>query len=248
MSHSSQTSSRRRPGMLKGLRQLRLEFEPDTLGEDIAAAEDVDAEQLMISGERGFSFFEDESYHSTRPSLNANSRSGRCPGSDGGSATDASGVRTLGLEKSVRDNEEFITHQDEWNGCGLELRVWAGPVQPHKNPIINEYRQLVLNYGSLRDGVGPASPCQVHAGVPERSLIFHTAWRTAIMPPGELVPPALEDVAGMGDVLAALKRHRATARFQYDNLKRERRDVALSAPLGAPHFFWTGNLEVSTKQ
>ncbi|OAA76041.1 hypothetical protein LEL_05725 [Akanthomyces lecanii RCEF 1005] len=100
----------------------------------------------------------------------------------------------------------------------------------------------------LRYGVGPVSPAQVLAGVPEKSYIFHTAWRAAIMPPGELACPAPQELAGMQDVLDALKRHRATGRSLYQDLQHSRKDATLRVPPGAPHFFWTGSLEVSTKR
>ncbi|KAJ4152953.1 hypothetical protein LMH87_009470 [Akanthomyces muscarius] len=247
-SHSNQVSSWRWPGMLKGLRHLRLEFDPDTLVKDTSAAEDIDAEHLMNSGERGFSFFEDESHLSTRPSPDAKSRGARRLGTDGASATDTSAQQVGEADNSDRDNSEAITYHDEWNGCGFQLRVWSGPVQPHSNPIINQYRRLVLNHRSLRYGVGPVSPAQVLAGVPEKSYIFHTAWRAAIMPPGELACPAPQELAGMQDVLDALKRHRATGRSLYQDLQHSRKDATLRVPPGAPHFFWTGSLEVSTKR
>ncbi|OAR02125.1 hypothetical protein LLEC1_03963 [Akanthomyces lecanii] len=246
-SHFGQVSSWRWPGMLKGLRHLRLEFVPDTLNKDTSEAEDVDAEQLLNSGERGFSFFEDESHHSTRSTPDAKSRGVRRRETDGASATDASAERDGVSEKSDRDNLESITYQDEWNGCGFQLRVWSGPAQPHSNPIVNEYRRLVLNHHGLRDGVSPASPAQVLAGAPAKSYIFQTAWRAAIMPPGELGCPASQELAGMHDVLDALKKYRATGRSLYEDLQSSRKNVALRVPLGAPHFFWTGSLEVSTE-
>ncbi|ATY63533.1 leucine rich repeat domain containing [Cordyceps militaris] len=245
---TSGSSSWREPGVLRGLRHLRLEFEADTLGDDTTATEDLDAEQLMNSGEKGFSFFEDESHHSTRSRPDAKSRAERRLGTDGANATDVSAGQDRELDKTARDNGEVTTHWDEWNGCSFKLQVWTGPMQPHSNPIINEYHRLVLNHPSLCDGVGPVSPAQVLAGVPERSYIFHTAWHAALMPPGELAPPALQDLTGMRDVLDALKKDRATGRAQYEDLLRKRKHVALPAPLGAPHFFWTGNLEVLTKQ
>ncbi|KAM3449432.1 hypothetical protein MY3296_006897 [Beauveria thailandica] len=246
-SHSGQAASWHWPGMLKGLRHLRLEFGPDCPGKDTTAAEDVDARYLMSSGERGFSFFEGESHDSTRSS-DAKSRVARRLRSDSASATDISAGPDKELEKVKRDNAEFIHYQDEWNGCGFELQVWAGPAHPHSNPIINDYRRLVLSHRNLCASVGPASPAQVLAGVPERSYIFHTAWRAALMPPGELATPAPQDLAGMRDVLDALKQHRAAGRSWYQDLQHSQKHSTLGVPLGAPHFYWTGSLEVSTKQ
>lgn len=246
--HSSQTSSWRWPGMLKGLRHLRLEFDPDTLDKHTSAAEDVDAEHLMNSGMRGFSFFEDESHLFTRSSPDTKSRGARRLETDGASATVTSVEQFGESHKTERDNSEAMTYHDGWNGCGFHLRVWSGPAQPHSNPIINEYRRLVLNHHSLRDGVGPVSPAQVIAGVPEKSYIFHTAWRAAIMPPGELGCPAPHELAGMRNVLDALKRQRTTGRELYQDLQHSRKDATLRVPPGTPHFFWTGSLEVSTKR
>ncbi|KAM3466949.1 hypothetical protein MY5147_008915 [Beauveria neobassiana] len=246
-SHSSQAASWHWPGMLKGLRHLRLEFGPDCPGKDTTAAEDVDAGHLMSSGERGFSFFEGESHHSARSS-DTKSRVARRLRSDSASATDVSAGQDNELEKAKRDKAEFIHYQDEWNGCGFELQVWAGPAHPHSNPIINDYRRLVLNHRNLCASVGPASPAQVLAGVPEKSYVFHTAWRAALMPPGELATPAPQDLAGMRDVLGALKQHRAAGRACYQDLQGSQKHATLGVPLGAPHFYWTGSLEVSTKQ
>ncbi|KAJ3493739.1 hypothetical protein NLG97_g4544 [Lecanicillium saksenae] len=244
---SSQATSWRWPGMLSGIRHLRLEFEPDTLGKDTTTAEDVDAEQLMNSGERGFSFFEDENHYSRRTPTEPKSGAARSLNTGGTSTIAASAADDDDLQKTVRDNAEFFIHNDEWNGRSFKLQVWAGSVQPHRNLVVNEYRRLVTNHKTLRHGLGPVSPAQVLAGVPEKTYIFHTAWRAAIMPPGELASPAPQDLTGMQDVLGALKKHRITGRELYQDLQRKRENATLRVPLGAPHFFWTGSLEVSTK-
>lgn len=233
-------------GMLRGLRHLRLEFEPDTLGDGASTSEDVDPEQLMNSGERGFSFFEQESRHFTRSMPDTKSRNARYPSADAGNTRITSEGQGGGVQKSARDNVEAITYHDEWNGCGYAVQVWAGPAQPHANPIVNEYRRLVLNHDSLREDVGPVSPSQVIAGAPDRSYIFHAAWRATLMPPDQLTVPAPADVTGMQDVLELLKKQRAAGRVKYTDLQNKRTDATLRVPLGAPHFFWTGSLEVST--
>lgn len=243
-SHLEQASSWRWPGMLNGLRHLRLEFDADAMGQG-TSAEDVDAEHLMNSGQRGFSFFEQEGQHSTRPSADAKSRNARL-GIDGANTPTASVPHEGSLAESARDTVESVTYRGQWNGGDFSVQVWAGSAQPHDNPIVNDYRRLVLNHQSLRDGVGPATPAQVAAGVPAGAYIFHTAWRATIMPPGELESPAAQDLTGMQDVLDGLKRHRATGRVHYNDLQTKRTDATLRVPLGAPHFFWTGSLEVST--
>lgn len=236
------SSSWRWPGMLKGLRQLRLEFEPDAMDEGFSTSDDLDAEELMNSGEMGFSFFEDE--RRTRPATEAKSRFAKDSNAQCYSGTYKLGSIDTEMAERYRDNEEFVTYQGEWNGEGFEIPVWVGSAHSHRNPIVGEYRRLVMQHG-MRDGVGPATPGQLLAGAPDRSYIFHTAWCAAIMPQ-ELRSPALPDLTGMKDVLSALKNHRATGRVNYERTLRE--NATLRVPLGDPHFFWTGRLEASTEQ
>jgi hypothetical protein len=228
--------------MLKGLRQLRLEFEPDAMDEGFSTSDDLDAEELMNSGEMGFSFFEDE--RRTRPATEAKSRFAKDSNAQCYSGTYKLGSIDTEMAERYRDNEEFVTYQGEWNGEGFEIPVWVGSAHSHRNPIVGEYRRLVMQHG-MRDGVGPATPGQLLAGAPDRSYIFHTAWCAAIMPQ-ELRSPALPDLTGMKDVLSALKNHRATGRVNYERTLRE--NATLRVPLGDPHFFWTGRLEASTEQ
>ena len=236
------SSSWRWPGMLTGLRQLRLEFEPDAMDEGFSTSDDLDAEELMNSGEMGFSFFEEE--RRTRPATEAKPRFAKISPAQYCSTTYRLYSIDTKATESYQDNDEFVTYQGEWNGDGFEIPVWVGSSHPHRNPIVGEYRRLVMQHG-MRYGVGPTTPGQVLAGAPDRSYIFHTAWCAAIMPQ-ELRPPALQDLTGMKDVLSALKNHRAAGRVKYENTMKK--NATLRIPLGDPHFYWTGRLEASTEQ
>lgn len=243
---STITSSWRWPGMLQGLRHLRLEFEPDPMEEGFSATEDLDAEELMNAGERGYSFFEDEN-----PEKKTAETKSRRPKNQDTSATSSSDSETLLSSKLAavtismsRDNQDFVDYAGEWNGR-FSIPVWVGrpPSSSPPNPIVEEYRQLVLEQ-RLYHGVGPVTPSQIAAGVPGKCFIFHTAWCAAIMP-RHLVAPAVADLAGMRDVLDALKQYRVAGRVKY--LASRKNLAHPDIILGDPHLFWTGQLEVTTR-
>ncbi|KAF4963573.1 hypothetical protein FSARC_8443 [Fusarium sarcochroum] len=225
-------SSRRGPSVLAGLRHLRLEFEQDPYGEDSSIAEDIDAEELLNSGDTGFSFFGDGAAEprSTRETAD----SARRPGSTNSSPSQGGlGQYELGyLEIDILLDEK-----------PTKTQVWIGPKESD-NPVIQDYRKLAL-HNQIRDHVGPAIPAQVLAGVPSSALVFHTAWCMAIMPP-KIKEPVRTELEGMQDVLAELKRFRLDGRAKY--LKLQREFGSRVVPPGPPHGFWLGRLEVSTQQ
>ncbi|KJK94143.1 hypothetical protein H633G_02015 [Metarhizium anisopliae BRIP 53284] len=232
-------STRRSPGVLQGLRHLRLEFEPDSMEEGFSTSEDLDPEELMNSGEKVFSFFEDERMESwsrsrARQMLHSKRVAVRSP-----AAVDnqASG--------SDRDNPEFVTYDADWSGDRFSIPVWAGPNDPDAPEVLKDYRRLVLER-HVRDGVGPASPAQILAGAPSRSFIFHVAWSAAVMP-SDLRPPTRGELAGMSDVLDELKTYRLNGRANYMKHKELAQMAGRHVSLGETHFFWTGRLEVSTE-
>ncbi|KAJ4261613.1 hypothetical protein NW762_007045 [Fusarium torreyae] len=225
-------SSRRGPSVLAGLRHLRLEFEPDPYGEDSSMAEDIDAEELLNSGDRGFSFFGDEAAE---------------PRSIHGAADS---VRRLGSSDPPPEKQGLDQYELEYLEIDISLdekptktQVWVGPKESD-SPVLQNYRKLVL-HDRIRDHVGPAMPEQVLAGVPSSALISHTAWCLAIMPP-KIKEPVRAELEKMQDVLAELKRFRLAGRAKYLKLQREFR--SRTVPPGPPHGFWLGRLEVSTQQ
>ena len=227
-------SSWRAPGMLKGLRHLRLEFEPDPMLDSFSASEDLDAEELMNSGDPSFSFFGNE--WAGEVVAEAKQRSEMRDALN--SSTDQENHHTSFY--SVRDDEEYMTYHGEWNGKDFSLPVWIGKT-PASTAVMDDYRRLVVRH-NIRDGVGPAIPAQILPGMPRDSYVFHTAWRMAVVPKHLTTPPTSE-LAGMKDVLEEIKKYRLEGRAKYTDL--QRRNDGRPTPLGEPHFFWKGKLEVS---
>ncbi|KAK5997779.1 hypothetical protein PT974_00140 [Cladobotryum mycophilum] len=225
-------SSWRAPEVLPGLRHLRLEFEPDTMEDALSGGGDLDAEALMNSGDRGFSFFDDAA---------ANQELEQMPNHTEKVAQNSNAAKTE--RRAVeQDGQDFVTYHGEWNGKKFSVPVWTGCEAASPNAVIDAYRRLIAEQ-KLHDGVGPVTPSQVRAGVPEKSYIFHTAWYMAIMPQG-LRTPSHSDLAGMKDVMSALRDHRLSGRVRYAEL--ERHAGKERVPPGEPHFFWRGRLEVLT--
>ena len=102
--------------MLTGLRQLRLEFEPDAMDEGFSTSDDLDAEELMNSGEMGFSFFEEE--RRTRPATEAKPRFAKISPAQYCSTTYRLYSIDTKATESYQDNDEFVTYQGEWNEIG----------------------------------------------------------------------------------------------------------------------------------
>ncbi|RGP60301.1 hypothetical protein FLONG3_10930 [Fusarium longipes] len=226
-------SSRRGPSVLAGLRHFRLEFEADPYEQNPYLAEDIDAQQLLNSGETGFSFFEDEANQERlRPVLPANS------------IYNSSRQDSSYPISELDELEASHINVDIWmDGKSASTRVWIGP-KDGKNPVLLDYRKLALHH-NVRDHIGPASPAQIQAGVPCTELVFHTAWCMAIMPP-EIKEPSQFALEGMRDVLTELKHFRSEGRAKY--LKLQERFGSRIVPPGPPHGFWLGKLEVSTQR
>ncbi|KAF7551530.1 hypothetical protein G7Z17_g4938 [Cylindrodendrum hubeiense] len=228
------TTSWRGSGILDGLRHLRLEFEPDGREESFDTVEHLDAEELMNTGDQGFSFFSDERA-TRRPTLTSQV-------SVLGEVRNSSGVTCESRnDDSDRVDGDFLTHYGEWNGGPFSVPVWIGPKGRGDNSVIDAYRRLVLKH-NVRDGVGPATASQVIAGAPDKSYVFHTAWCMAIMP-DKLESPPWNNLVAMKDVLEELKRFRQTGRAKYMGLKKQT-PGGTEVPPGEPHFFWMGRLEV----
>ncbi|KAF9769916.1 hypothetical protein IL306_012596 [Fusarium sp. DS 682] len=229
-------SSRRGPSVLAGLRHFRLEFEQDAYEEDASIAQGIDAEGLLNSGDRGFSFFADEAKERPQP------------------------ARELATPPPKRDLKDFAFPQreqdlelenldiDVWvDGKPTRVKVWVGS-RDSSNPMLRDYRELALRY-KVHDRIGPASPAQIVAGVPSSALIFHTAWCMAIMPcwhKSGIKEPTRAELDAMKDVLSELKQFRLESRAKY--LKLQRQSGSGTTPPGPPHGFWLGKLEVSTHQ
>ena len=237
------------PACVRGLRRIRLEFESDPMEDaaGLSVCEDIDAEKIMSSGDSGFSFFPTEGRSSsvTHPSHN---QSPRAVQTDNGDALGAS-LRANGSQNSPLLNEriqkypyssidtEYVPYRCTWLGVSSTVHVWVGSGVPGVVTAVNRYMQKVCE-AELRCRVGPVMPTHVAAGAPEGTLIFYAAWEAMIMPPSPVLP-AESHLRRMRDVLDDIKTWRRRAKAMM-----EAEVKAGGHPLGAPHFFWKGSLEV----
>lgn len=230
------TPSWRGPGMLRGIKHVRLEFEPDPMNEQFSTEEEVDAEKLMSSGDCGFSFFDDE-----RAAL-APSKPAHILNPDMVNSS-ANAYNVQFAEGLGRNEGDFLSYQGQWNSEAFSIQVWVGPHAEGANAFLKEYRRLVIEL-NIRSNVGPVTPCQILAGAPRNSYVFQTAWCIAIMP-RELRVPTFGDLTGMEDTVEALRAYRLTGRAMLAKLKESAGHARV--PPGRPHYFWGGRLEVSTE-
>ncbi|KAL2755308.1 hypothetical protein ACRALDRAFT_2052918 [Sodiomyces alcalophilus JCM 7366] len=247
------SSSRRSPTMLRGLRHICLEFDAD-LVEDAAgfsAVDDLDAEALLSMGEgEGFSFFQDELIQ-PKPKLpprrvdDATIESSETPGSMSGRSANSNATHSARLQHApfATTAGEHIQHIISWNGKTFEAFVWIGPGVLGPHPAVNAY-MMALRDPNLRRGIiGPAMPTHVKAGVPPDALLFYAAWDATVIPEAPRSPSKAE-MLDMRDVIDGLKAFRADTRSRYEQAldKSGTSDVA-TKPI-EPHYFWTGRLEI----
>ncbi|KAM0227900.1 hypothetical protein ACHAP5_012083 [Fusarium lateritium] len=229
-------SSRRGPNILAGLRHFRLEFEPDPLQEDDPIVGDIDAEELLNSGDTGFSFFDDRTRESQHQTVKVLAGSIQKPGP----------VASAPPQMETDLHEHEYLEMEIWvDGKPTKTQVWIG-LKNSGNPLLQNYRTIALHH-KVRDHIGPASPAQIRAGVPPSALVFHTAWSMTIMPT-EIHGPSRAELQGMvmKDVLTELKQFRLEGRSKYLSLQSE--FGGRKVPPGPPHGFWCGKLEVSTRR
>ncbi|SPO04270.1 uncharacterized protein DNG_06953 [Cephalotrichum gorgonifer] len=227
------SSSRRAPMMLRGLRHISLEFEADPMEDlsQLSLSGDLDVEGLLDMDRESFTFFDEG------PSgRDARSREQRASPQDPNPIDNS---RFKASEGVVLEGE-CIVHTDKWLGNVFRARVWVGTGVPGPHPAVNAYMDLVRS-ADLRKVIGVASPSQVRAGVPTGSLLFLDAWE-AIVVPAVMREPGRGVLEGMRDVVAELKRYRVATRQAF--AAEERRVGKGRVRRGAPHYFYTGAVEV----
>jgi hypothetical protein len=251
-------SHHRSPMSLKGLRHLRLEFSEDVedRSSDVLNFEDIDAAKLASLGLTDFSFFAESNWTSSSLSIDPNV--GPSPPSD----PDAKVTNNHRPDESTSSQlppdcpnrlthfpycttqTSYILYTSTYNSLPTAVPVWIGTGIPSPfQPAVNEYMYL-LRDPTLHDLVGPVSPAQIAAGVPAGSYIFHAAWDAMVVPPAEEIRrPRAEELAGMRDVVEALKEYRGKTKRRMEEV---RKDAGRGqVPLGEPHYHWCGRLEVS---
>ncbi|KAI0479477.1 hypothetical protein GGR56DRAFT_665192 [Xylariaceae sp. FL0804] len=223
----------RGPSVLRGLRHIRLEIEPDFSEDtcDSLTGDEVDLDKLLDPGDDDFgvgalSFFGDESQ-----SVTSRSRGTGQPGpSASGQSVPNSPVKHYEHWKSGRlqcfpysdiQSESMIHHpqlSQSWSGNTYSVPVWVGPGTIGPHAAVNEY-MWNLQDPELRRDVGPATPYHVAAGVPPSSYVFNAAWDAMVWPRQHL-QAAVRDSgcsAPWRDVAAAIKEHRLRRRGTPDH-------------------------------
>ncbi|EON96282.1 putative leucine rich repeat domain containing protein [Phaeoacremonium minimum UCRPA7] len=239
---STSSNIRRAPTMVKGLRHIRLEFDPDPI-DDISGLEDedLDAGDFVTMADEEFSFFGDTGWRSLSTS--------NSPRSDDFSSADAKrqgpnadeNPEELDCPPFSETQGDYVEHTGSWNGQDFTIPVWIGSGVFNNHLAVNEYMKNLCN-PELQSDIIPTSPNHVAAGVPPGSYIYQKAWDAMLAPP-RWGRPLRSDLTKMKDVVAELKKYRLDTRAAYKRAK----DAAggITVPLGEPHFFWSGKLEVA---
>ncbi|KAI1409965.1 hypothetical protein F5Y13DRAFT_78920 [Hypoxylon sp. FL1857] len=215
----------RASSVLRGLRHIRLELQPD-LSDDrnaIAASDEVDFDKLLDPAEDDFSqdgssFFGDDELFGITSRTKSTSKTSQAKPSD--PAANSEGYRrwTSGRLKSYPYSDtdsEYITHyvdaSDSWTNNFYSIPVWIGPgvIGPHA--AVNEY-MWNLQDPNLCTDVGPATPNHVAAGVPPLTYIFHRAWEAMVIPKSNDIREAAKSSTPFRDVAAAIKEYRLRTR------------------------------------
>jgi hypothetical protein len=251
-------SNHRSPMTLRGLRHLRLEVGKDAADKsrDVLDFEGIDAAKLASLEETDFSFFAKSGWTSSSLPTSSDFGPSSTPNSNGKSTTspqpdEASPThhppaypRRLSYFPYCTTQNDYVPYTSTYNGLPTTVPVWIGAGIPSSShPAVNEY-MYSLRDPTLHDLVGPASPAQMAAGAPAGSYLFHAAWDAMLIPPPEDIrKPTAEELAGMRDVVGALKEYRAKTKAKMEEVRREAGRGQM--PLGEPHYHWCGKLEVS---
>ncbi|KAI3399987.1 hypothetical protein diail_4821 [Diaporthe ilicicola] len=250
----------RGPPVLKGLRHVRLEFEPDAKDELGSLENDpdgLDSEGLLEQGTEAFSFFSESAWGPS--SSPVKSKVKRQAAGEATEATEAQDADTKEVDpakaekiddcpfsKASGEHINFTINPAGENSQLVELvvSVWVGSgvISPENPPAVNEYMRNVCDPVN-RASASPATPCHVAGGVPAGSFIFERAWDSIMLPAAasELKLPTKAELRGMEDVVARVKAFRLESRRQYAALDAARRN-------SGGHEYWRGRLEIVLPQ
>lgn len=251
---AKQSSSRRSPNMLMGLRHIRLEFEADPteeLGHSLDS-DDLDPEQSINLSSKEFSFFGDSDWASTTPERKSPARQSDSraeppppppPHNTQQAQDSARNVTATNLWPDDPPQEILPYPGICWKGNIILIPAWISNGRPGPHEAVNEYARLLMGPGAFEHAkISPATPSHVMAGVPAGSYIFSSVWDAMLRPP-RVRKPVKADLAAMRDVLAAIREYRGKTKAAFEAVKAA---PATEPPLlGEPHYHWTGALEVS---
>ncbi|PNP44180.1 hypothetical protein THARTR1_11071 [Trichoderma harzianum] len=251
MSKAEASRSRRPLQLVSGLRYLALEMESmRNEPSDRSSPLELDAEELMTSGETPFSFFDESAPQpQPQPPKDPHSRSieiwsyilPKAPfrnnrvhqveeiGHEAAeyhspAAPNGYPPRDLSKEKWIRYRESVKSPV---------VAVWAGNTWS-PSPVIQKYRSLVLEYG-VYEGLGPTTIHHTRAGAPVERFIFQQTWLYAALPqrlerPPTIPTPVYEDVA------AELRRRHVSTYEEFERIRKQ-----------SPHrpcFYWGGTFKI----
>ncbi|XXG96392.1 hypothetical protein Hte_002674 [Hypoxylon texense] len=215
--------SGRSSSVLKGLRHIRLELEPDfsESTDVISTSDEVDFDRLLDPADDDFahdtsSFFDDDdgSFGVTSRSTVDNKFRRAKPSTLAEEYSHWTSGRLKSFPYSDIDSEYITQHVDaaqSWTGNVFSVPVWIGPgvIGPHA--AVNEYMWNVHD-PNLRTDVGPATPNHVAAGVPPFSYIFYAAWDAMVVPRNIAQAARSAGTAPFRDVATAIKEYRLRTR------------------------------------
>ncbi|KAI1456479.1 hypothetical protein F4805DRAFT_432125 [Annulohypoxylon moriforme] len=213
--------------VLRGLRHIRLELEPEFSErvDVISTSGDVDFDKLLDPADDDFSQDTTSFFDNEELSFGVTSRSNKAKAKSSDTANDSEGYSqwTSGRLKSYPysdiDTEYITQHVDtthSWSGNVYSAPVWIGPgvITPHA--AVNEY-MWNLQDPNLRTDIGPATPNHVAAGVPSLTYIFNAAWKAMIIPKNNAIREAAKSSTRFKDVATAIKDYRLRARGTADH-------------------------------
>ncbi|KAI2463845.1 hypothetical protein F4781DRAFT_426031 [Annulohypoxylon bovei var. microspora] len=213
--------------VLRGLRHIRLELEPEFSEriDVISTSGDVDFDKLLDPADDDFSqdtsgFFDDEDVSFGITSRNNKSQmKPHDPTPDVKGYTQWTSGRLKSYPYSDIDAEyttQYVEATHSWSGNVYSAPVWIGPgvITPHA--AVNEY-MWNLQDQNLRTDIGPATPNHVAAGVPPLTYIFYAAWDAMIMPRNNAIREAAKGSTRFRDVATAIKEYRIRTRGTADH-------------------------------
>ncbi len=252
---ASATMSHRGPIMLRGLRHIRLEFEPYPPSDDADSGfASLDAEAILNASAGGFSFFEEAG--GSRPARDLRHH-GADDAVDGTLSAPAQADRnadeppTMGqsdrlphypLPGASAADSEYVCEAISWNEDGAvktgQLSVWVGSGVLGSNRAVNAYMSS-LSRPNLRARIRPATPDQIKAGVSPGACVFNAAWDAILWSDGM---PGLKSLPSDGrdmlDVVQVIRNFRRATSAGLTPIL----DEPLQKPRAIGH--WTGKLEV----
>lgn len=243
---------RRGPQVLRGLRHIRLEFDPDNRDE----IESFDSGEDVSKAMESFASFSESTWDSQASQTRRNSMEGSIesftpnppssrPSEQGAIAPFEERLRggpyVDGNDREYRiaQSRDFLTDET----CLVRIWVGSGVISSDNPPAVNAYMRILAadEQREFMQDFAEATPGHIAAGVPTNSWIYIKAWQQILFPsPEDLArKPTIADLRGMKDVLEEIKSFRAETRQKYHaELDKGRGNGA------ANHEYWKGELEI----